>query len=98
MSMPGSVLASGEDASFEAACNHYRQRGLIQICGTINRIKQFLEETGRLAPYRLPATAPTPITAEVDRFADYLRKVRGFEPNTIGSHARYSHDYVIGGH
>jgi len=80
--------------SFEAACSHYRRRGLIQICGTINRIKQFLEETGRLAPHCPPATAPTPITAEMDRFVDYLRKVRGFEPSTIGSHARYSKRFL----
>ena len=80
--------------AFEAACSHYDRRRRMQFCGTINRIKQFLEETGRLAPHRPPTTTPTPTKAEVDRFMDYLQKVRGFEPSTIGSHARYSKRFL----
>lgn len=57
----------------------------IQI--TVRQVERFLEETGRLAPSS-PAPA-TPITVEVDGFMEYMRSVRGLEPSTVRSHARY---------
>lgn len=54
---------------------------------TIRHLERFLEETGRLAPC-LCAPA-TPSALEVDQFMEYMRSVRGLEPSTMQSHARY---------
>lgn len=68
---------------FEAVwryCRQYRP----QTCGTIRQIELFMEETGRLTPHSLELV--TPMTLEVNYFADYLRNVRGLESATIKTH------------
>ena len=57
------------------------------VCGSIRQLKLFLQETGRLAPR--PPEAATPTGSQVDRFSEYLQRVRGLAPATIESHARY---------
>jgi site-specific recombinase XerD len=62
------------------------------MAGTVRQIEQFLEETRGLAP---PLPQPkTPTISELDRFADYLRNVRGLETTTIQSYTRYLHNFL----
>ena len=77
------VLTDLTHDHFEAACREHPPC----VCITIRHMEQFLEETGKLTP-GLYAPA-TPIALEVDRFAEYMQSVRGLEPSTIQSHARY---------
>jgi integrase/recombinase XerD len=70
---------------FEAAWHYYHYSRPI-IAATVHLIKRFLEETLRLSP--LPPQPKTPISSELDRFANYLRNVRGLEATTIQSHSR----------
>lgn len=77
--------------AFEAAWHYYNNHRPI-IAGTVRQIERFLEETRGLAP---PLPQPkTPTRSEMDRFADYLRNVRGLETTTIQSHTRYLKDFL----
>lgn len=78
-------------SAFEAAWHYYHNHRPV-IAGTIRQIERFLEETRGLAP---PLPQPkTPTGSEMDRFADYLRNVRGLETTTIRSHTRYLKDFL----
>ena len=61
-------------------------------CGAIRQMELFLEETGRLT--RPPLAPATPMASQIDRFSEYLRSVRGLEPSTIQSHARYLKNFL----
>ena len=88
--LDGSLCQLGVRSLADLTHNHFETtcaRHLPYICIMIRHVERFLEETGRLVP---PSCAPaTPLTVEVDRFAEYMRSVRGLEPSTIRSHARY---------
>lgn len=78
-------------SAFEAAWHYYRHRRH-SIAGTARQIEKFLEETRGLAS---PLPQPkTPTSSELDRFADYLRNVRGLETTTIQSHSRYLQNFL----
>jgi integrase len=77
------ALADLTHDHFETACREH----LPYVRLTMRHMERFLEETGRLAPRLLPPA--TPLTVEVDRFTEHMRSVRGLEPSTIQSHARY---------
>jgi integrase len=71
---------------FEEAWQHFRSRKN-NIGGTIRQIERFLEETRGMEP---PQPMPrSPIGSELDRFAGYLRNVRGLQAKTVQGHVRY---------
>ena len=51
----------------------------------VTTMRRYLEESGNIAP-SWPEDRD-PLRTWVDRYADYLRKVRGFEPKTIRAHS-----------
>jgi len=78
-------------SDFTAAWHYYHNHSP-RIAGTIRQIERFLEETRGLAP---PLPQPkTPTSSELNRFADYLRNVRGLQTTTIQSHTRYLHNFL----
>ena len=71
---------------FQIAWQHFRQEHP-NIAGTARRLQQFLDETRRL-----PAPLPIPKTRseiELERFAGYLKDVKGLVDITIRSHISY---------
>jgi integrase/recombinase XerD len=78
-------------SSFEAAWKHYRHLRP-ETAGTIRQMEYFLKENDRLDP--LPVQPRTALDAELDRFSDHLRRVRGLEPSTIRSHKQYLHEFL----
>ncbi len=84
-------LASLTHSAFKTAWNYYRHRSP-SIAGTVCQMELFLEKTHRLSP---PLPQPkTPISSELDRFSDYLKKVRGLETSTIKSYTKYLKDFL----
>lgn len=77
------ALADLTHDHFETACREYPP----YVHLTARHMERFLEETGKLAPR--PCAPATPTAAELDRFTEYMRSVRGLEPSTIHSHAQY---------
>jgi integrase/recombinase XerD len=83
------ALANLTHNHFEAADREFPLWARI----TIRHLERFLEETGRLAPRSCaPATL---VAAEVDRYKEYMRTVRGLEQSTIHSHARYVERFLL---
>jgi len=70
---------------FETAWRHYCHNRP-NIAATVRKIESFLEELGHLGPAALPQTTPTLL--ELDRYASYLRSVRGLAETTIRAHTR----------
>jgi site-specific recombinase XerD len=78
-------------SDFEEAWHYYHDYRP-SMAGTVRQIEQFLEETRGLAS---PLPQPkTPTGSELDRFADYLRDVRGLQTTTIQSYTRYLHNFL----
>jgi site-specific recombinase XerD len=78
-------------SAFETAWYYYRHRRP-NIAGTTRQIERFLGETRGLD--HPPPQPKTPTSSELDRFADYLRNVRGLEMSTIQSHTSYLQNFL----
>lgn len=94
--LDGSLYRAGVQALPDLTHDHFEAAGReypLWARITFRHIERFLEETGRLAP-RSCAPA-TPVAAEVDRFTEHMRTVRGLEPSTIKSHARYVERFLF---
>lgn len=88
----GSLCRAGVQALANLTHNHFKADGRAARI-TIRHLERFLEETGRLAPRSCaPATL---VAAEVDRYKEYMRTVRGLEQSTIHSHARYVERFLL---
>jgi len=78
-------------SDFEEAWQHFRS-SRNGISGTVRQVREFLEETHGLEPALLERRSP--IGSELDRFADYLRDVRGLQAITIQCHIRYARKFL----
>ncbi len=78
-------------SSFQIAWWYYRHRQPA-VAGTVRQIELFLDETHGLEP--LPPRPLSATESELNRFADYLQRVRGLAASTIRSHVRYLKDFL----
>ena len=84
-------LGDLQHADFDAAWQHFHQVRPC-VCSAIRQIERFLDETrGMKHPLSKPKT---PADSELERFARYLKDIRGLQESTIRDYITYLHGFL----